>query len=78
MISLENLQRLLSGNKLLGGRPSVDHALANSVLMRRTTGDPELLAAFKRQARELAEKCYSQRVGVVSFNEILNFDRKIS
>jgi len=36
MIYLESHQQLSSGNKLLGGRPSVDHALANLVLMRIT------------------------------------------
>lgn len=35
------------------------------------TGDTELLAAFKRQARQLAEQLYSQRVGVQAFADIL-------
>ena len=35
------------------------------------TGDPELLAAFKRQARQRAEQRYSQKVGVQAFAEII-------
>jgi len=35
------------------------------------TDDSELLAAFKRQARELAEQRYSQRVSVHAFADIL-------
>lgn len=38
-------------------------------------GNPELLAAFKSQARKLAEQRYSRRVGTASFIEILDAAR---
>ncbi|WP_438959050.1 glycosyltransferase family 4 protein [Porticoccus sp.] len=37
------------------------------------TGNPKLLAAFKSNARQLAEQRYSQRVGVQAFTDILEW-----